>query len=69
MHLLVCCRAVKTLALATVVPPARAARLEPPIAGLLDRLPETAYAMIAASIAAEAVHDHPARVRIVEARD
>jgi DNA-binding NarL/FixJ family response regulator len=50
----------KTLALATVVPPARAARLEPAIGGLLDRLPETAYAMIAAAIAAEAVHDHPA---------
>ena len=49
---------LKTFALATVVPPARAASLAPAVARLVDRLPETAYAMIAGAVAAEAVHDH-----------
>ncbi|WP_250032213.1 helix-turn-helix transcriptional regulator [Paractinoplanes maris] len=50
---------MKTLALATVVTPARAALLKPAVRDLVDRVPDSAYAMIAGAIAAEAVHDHP----------
>ncbi|WP_250005045.1 LuxR family transcriptional regulator [Actinoplanes sp. M2I2] len=49
---------MKTLALATIVPPARAALLRPAVRELVGRVPETAYGMIAGAIAAEAVHDH-----------